>query len=71
MVPARTEAHVQTMSTATPVPANQALLASSVRPTYQTVLRVPVLMEALVLMGLMASNAPAVQASREIIASTR
>lgn len=69
--PARTEELAPTTSTATLVHANQASQAFSVRPTYQTALKAPVLMEAPALMGSRGSNVPAGQDSLEITASTR
>lgn len=58
-------------STAILVLVNQASQAFSVRSTYQTVLRAPVLMEEPALMGSMVSNAPAAQDSLEITASMK
>lgn len=69
--PARIEALAPTTSTATLVLANLASQAYSVRPTYQTALKAPVLMEAPALMGSTGSNVPAGQDSLETTASTR
>lgn len=68
---AKMEERVQTMLTLTPVPVGLALLASTVKPTYLTALRVPVSMEGHAQTKSMAIPVPAAQASLALIASMR